>query len=130
RRSDPSRRTHTRVSASLDLGLRLLAVGAGAILYGLAFPPHDHAALAWVALVPLLLVVRGRSTWNAFLCGVAYGFTCSATVAGSRRGLHGSSSSRPSPACWWAPSTVSRSGGSSSDSSPPARRACSRLIGR
>jgi len=70
------------VSARLDLGLRLLAVGAGAILYGLAFPPHDHATLAWVALVPLLLVVRGRSTWNAFLCGVAYGFTCSATVAG------------------------------------------------
>ena len=66
----------------MDLGLRLLAVGAGAILYGLAFPPHDHALLAWVALVPLLLVVRGRSTWNAFLCGVAYGFTCSATVAG------------------------------------------------
>src|SRR5262249_13089989 len=57
-------------------------VGAGAILYGLAFPPHDHTTLAWVALVPLLLVVRGRSTWNAFLCGVAYGFTCSATVAG------------------------------------------------
>ena len=70
------------MTASLDLGLRLLAVAAGAILYGLAFPPHDHAALAWIALVPLLLVVRGRSTWNAFLCGVAYGFTCSATVAG------------------------------------------------
>jgi apolipoprotein N-acyltransferase len=70
------------VTASHDLFLRLLAVAAGAILYGLAFPPHDHAVLAWVALVPLLLVVRGRSTWSAFLCGVAYGFACSATVAG------------------------------------------------
>ncbi|HJW69902.1 MAG TPA: hypothetical protein VJ829_11140, partial [Candidatus Binatia bacterium] len=70
------------MTASQDLFLRLLAVAAGAILYGLAFPPHDHAVLAWVALVPLLLVVRGRSTWSAFLCGVAYGFACSATVAG------------------------------------------------
>jgi apolipoprotein N-acyltransferase len=65
-----------------DLLRRLLAVTSGAILYGLAFPPYDLAGLAWLALVPLLLIVRGRSTFEAFLTGLAYGFACSATVAG------------------------------------------------
>jgi apolipoprotein N-acyltransferase len=32
--------------------------------------------------VPLLLAVRGRSAGQAFLFGLAYGFVCSATVAG------------------------------------------------
>ena len=67
---------------SRDLLRKLLAVASGGILYGLAFPPHDRATLAWVALVPLLLVVRGRSPLQAYLCGMAYGFVCSATVAG------------------------------------------------
>jgi apolipoprotein N-acyltransferase len=60
----------------------LLAVASGAVLYGLAFPPYDWAALAWVALVPLLLIVRGRPMSEALASGVAYGFACSATVAG------------------------------------------------
>jgi apolipoprotein N-acyltransferase len=53
---------------------RLLAVAAGAGLYALALPPFDLAALAWVTLVPLLLVVRGRRAMHAFGYGAAYGF--------------------------------------------------------
>jgi len=59
----------------------LVALAAGGALYALAFPPYDHAALAWVALVPLLLAVRGRSAGEAFFFGLAYGFVCSATTA-------------------------------------------------
>jgi len=57
-------------------------VTSGATLYGLAFPPYDRAWAAWIALVPLLLAVRGRSGVEAFCCGLAYGVVCSATVAG------------------------------------------------
>jgi apolipoprotein N-acyltransferase len=53
---------------------RLLAVAAGAGLYALALPPFDCAALAWVTLVPLLVVVRGRRAMYAFGYGAAYGF--------------------------------------------------------
>lgn len=53
---------------------RLLFVAAGAGLYALALPPFDVAALAWVTLVPLLLVVRGRRALHAFGYGAAYGF--------------------------------------------------------
>ena len=58
-----------------------MALAAGGALYALAFPPYDHAAAAWVALVPLLLAVRGRSAGEAFFFGLAYGFVCSATTA-------------------------------------------------
>ena len=56
------------------------AVCAGGILYGLAFPPYDRSWFAWVALVPLLLSVRGRSGTRAFLVGAAYGFACAVSV--------------------------------------------------
>jgi len=49
-----------------------LALGAAA--YGLAFPPFDYAACAWVALVPLLLAVRGAGTRRAFVLGLSAGF--------------------------------------------------------
>ena len=66
------------------LGLHVLAglaiAGGGGILYGLAFPPYDLARFAWVALVPLLLAVRRRSSAGAFLLGTAYGTACAATV--------------------------------------------------
>ncbi len=62
-------------------GLAALAIaGAGGLLYGLAFPPYDLARFAWVALVPLLLVVRGRCGAGAFLVGTAYGAACAAIV--------------------------------------------------
>src|SRR5262245_49802151 len=58
------------------------AAGAAAFLYRLAFPPFDHAWVAWFTLVPLLLVVyRQPSAW-AFVCGAAYGVaSCYGTAA-------------------------------------------------
>lgn len=60
--------------------LRLLTGSAalciGAALYALAFPPFDHAWSAWLALVPLLLAVRGLRSRGAFLYGAAYGLAC------------------------------------------------------
>ncbi len=53
---------------------RLLAVAGGAGLYALALPPFDCAALAWLTLVPLLVVVRPRRAAHAFGYGAAYGF--------------------------------------------------------
>ena len=55
-------------------------LGAGALLYGLAFPPYDLGQVAWIALVPLLLAVRGRSAGGAFLFGLVYGAACAAIV--------------------------------------------------
>jgi apolipoprotein N-acyltransferase len=55
-------------------------LGAGAVLYGLAFPPYDRGELAWIALVPLLLGVRGRSSAGAFVFGMVYGAACAAIV--------------------------------------------------
>ena len=47
----------------------LLAVFTGAALYALGLPPFDFAVAGWVALVPLLLGVRGRDPRNAFVFG-------------------------------------------------------------
>src|ERR671930_488048 len=58
------------------------ALVAGAILYGLAFPPYDWAIFGWVALVPLLLAVRRRPVRWAFGFGVLYGYGCAAAVSG------------------------------------------------
>ncbi len=62
---------------------RVLALVAGAALYALALPPFDVAAFGWLALVPLLLAVRGRRPQWALGYGVLYGYACSASVAGS-----------------------------------------------
>jgi len=48
--------------------LRLAAVASG-LLLAAAFPPLGWGALAFVALVPLLLAVRGAGTWSAFRLG-------------------------------------------------------------
>ena len=69
-----------RLSASRTA--RAAAVLLGATLYGLALPPWNWACLGWVALVPLLLVVRGRSPLWAFGYGALYGYACSCVVAG------------------------------------------------
>ncbi|TMB44630.1 MAG: apolipoprotein N-acyltransferase [Deltaproteobacteria bacterium] len=60
--------------------LRALAVVAGAGAYALALPPFDHAALAWLTLVPLLLVVRTASPRHAFAWGALYGFAAAWTA--------------------------------------------------
>jgi apolipoprotein N-acyltransferase len=61
----------------------LIAVGAGAFLYRLPFPPFDHAWVAWFSLVPLLLVVYRQPSAKAFLCGAAYGVACCYGTAAS-----------------------------------------------
>lgn len=40
---------------------RIALTLASGFLYGLCFPPHALAALAWIALVPFLLALRGAS---------------------------------------------------------------------
>ncbi len=58
---------------------RLLLTAASSLLYALAFPPWSLWPLAWVALVPLLLVFRGSSraaamafawTWTMLCCAL------------------------------------------------------------
>jgi len=61
----------------------LLAVVAGAALYALGLPPFDFAVAGWVALVPLLLGVRGRDPRSAFVFGALYGCACAVAVGGS-----------------------------------------------
>jgi len=54
-------------------------VGAGAatliggVLYGLAFPPTAARWLSWIALVPLIVVARGRTLHRAAAMGALYG---------------------------------------------------------
>lgn len=55
---------------------RAAAVLLGAALYALALPPWDWACLGWVALVPLLVVVRPLPVGQAFTYGVLYGCAC------------------------------------------------------
>jgi apolipoprotein N-acyltransferase len=50
-----------------------VAVASGLIL-SVAFPEPDIAPLAWVALVPLLLALRGKRTIHGFWIGFAFGF--------------------------------------------------------
>ena len=50
----------------------LVLVGAGC--YWLAFAPVDCALAGWLALVPVLLAVRGESPRRAFLYGALFGF--------------------------------------------------------
>jgi hypothetical protein len=45
---------------------QLAAVAASAVAYGLCFPPRSWRGLAWIALVPLLVVLR-RVTWRRAL---------------------------------------------------------------
>ena len=86
--------------------LRLLTGSAalciGAALYALAFPPFDHAWSAWLALVPLLLTVRGLRSRGAFLYGAAYGLAWAFAMGstGFPRRWHASSSCRSSSRCW------------------------------
>ncbi|HEV7731018.1 MAG TPA: apolipoprotein N-acyltransferase [Candidatus Binatia bacterium] len=57
------------------IGALLLSAGA----YCAAFPPWNLSAVAWVALVPLLLALRGLAPWRATLAGLLWG---TATLSG------------------------------------------------
>lgn len=52
---------------------------AGGSLLAVGFPPFDQGWIAWFALVPLLLVLRGKKAGRAFflsfLCGAAFFLT-------------------------------------------------------
>jgi apolipoprotein N-acyltransferase len=60
----------------------MVAVVLGAGLFALALPPFDHAALAWLTLVPLLLAVRGRPMLSGLGYGILYGSAWGWTVTG------------------------------------------------
>jgi apolipoprotein N-acyltransferase len=53
--------------------IRLVLVLVSAGLYALAFPPWDITLLAWVALIPLLVAVRGLALWRSALLGLVWG---------------------------------------------------------
>lgn len=53
-----------------ELGLGLLAVLATGAMFAACLPLGERAALAWVALVPLLLASRGRGFIPGFLGGL------------------------------------------------------------
>ena len=61
---------------------RLLLTLGSALAYGLAFPTTGWRALAWVALVPLLLAVRGQPLRRALALGFVWGTAMACVVAG------------------------------------------------
>ncbi|MGE5131102.1 MAG: apolipoprotein N-acyltransferase [Sphingomonadaceae bacterium] len=66
--------TAPRASAAfIGLALPFVQILASALLLHLAVPQNGIAPTAWVALVPLLFAVRGRSAGKAALIGFAFG---------------------------------------------------------
>ncbi len=60
---------------------RLTAVFASALAYGaLCFPPWSFDGLAWVVLVPLLLVLRGLEPRKAFVWAAGWGYLATVSV--------------------------------------------------
>jgi apolipoprotein N-acyltransferase len=51
-----------------------LAAACTGVLLALAFPYPDLHALVWVALVPLIVAVRGASPWQRWWAGLLAGF--------------------------------------------------------
>ena len=60
--------------------MRLTAALGSAVLYGLCFPPFGLAPLAWGALIPLVLALRGAGAVRAGALGFAWGFVATALV--------------------------------------------------
>jgi apolipoprotein N-acyltransferase len=54
--------------------MRVVAALLSGALYALAFPTGDHAWCAWIALVPVLLALRGTSPGSAFCYGALFGY--------------------------------------------------------
>ncbi len=57
------------------------AIASGALV-SLAFPSADLGALAWVALVPLLLALRGRGVGQAWAAGQLFGIVAGFGIFG------------------------------------------------
>jgi len=57
------------------LGARFLLILATAGLYGLSFPPYGSAVVAWFALVPLLVALRGLAVGAALILAWMSGLT-------------------------------------------------------
>lgn len=51
----------------------VLLAGLGGLALLVSFPPYDVAPLAWVAIAPLLMALRGRGPWQAFGLGLVFG---------------------------------------------------------
>ena len=72
----------TGVPRSIEVSAHVafvLAVVSG-MLYGLAFPPWRAWGIAWIALVPLLLAIRGASFGRVVFYGWAWTMALSLTV--------------------------------------------------
>lgn len=52
---------------------RVALLLASALLHALAFPPWSLTGLAWVALAPFLLALRGLDPWRGFAAGWIWG---------------------------------------------------------
>ena len=65
-----------------DLLLRCVLASASGVLYGLTFPPTSWTLLSWVALVPLLIAIRGTSLRSALFLSWLW-CVVGACVAGS-----------------------------------------------
>ncbi|MCP5060508.1 MAG: apolipoprotein N-acyltransferase [bacterium] len=60
---------------------RVLAVFVSAVAYGaLCFPPWAWSWLAWIVLVPLLLVLRGSGPLKAFIWTAGWGYLATISV--------------------------------------------------
>lgn len=60
-------------ATSIGVALPLVQILASALLLRFAVPPNGIAPAAWIALVPVLLAIRGRSPGKAALIGFAFG---------------------------------------------------------
>ena len=61
------------LESRLSLVVSFAGIAASAGLMALAVPPSNWGALAWVALVPLALVVQRETPWRAGLYGALFG---------------------------------------------------------
>ena len=66
------------MAKTIDFFFSLLTLFLTGVLLVLAFPNYHLTWLAWIAFVPLLIGIRGRKPWQAFLmcwfCGVVFYF--------------------------------------------------------
>ncbi len=62
-----------REEAQLTLPLALLAAAGSGVILWLALPPVDAGPLGFVALIPLLIALRGARARRGALLGLAFG---------------------------------------------------------
>lgn len=54
--------------------VRIIAAALSGVLLALSFPKYGHPAIAFIAIVPLLVALRGVSTRRGFALGLVAGF--------------------------------------------------------